>query len=73
MANETRLGREGVVAITVVPAADVSTSLGREGVVAATVRPANTIDMRMGRVGVYVLMSRPHGWDVFADSPMIAP
>lgn len=70
MANETRLGREGVVVAKDHPAANTDTILGREGVVAASVRSGSTIDMQLYRIGVYVLKSRPHGWGTFDDPPL---
>lgn len=65
------LNREAVL----VPVSDIdpATRLNREGVAVAHSLPSSAITTRLNRVGVLVAISRPHGWDLFAESPMIAP
>lgn len=68
--TEARLNREALV----VPVGDndPTAHLNREGAVVLHTLPSTEITTRLNRIGLIVVMSRPHGWDVFADQPMLA-
>lgn len=69
--TEARLNREALV----VPVGDndPTAHLNREALVVGHTLPASEITARVNRLALIVVMSRPHGWDIFADQPMLAP
>lgn len=69
--TDTRLNREAVI----IPMSenDPDARLNREAVIILHTLPSSAITTRLNRLGCLVAMSRPHGWEIFADSPMIAP
>lgn len=67
MANEGRLGREGLVIAHRYPDSDTAARIAREAAVVAHHYPEASTAGRLGRLALVIAISWPHGWDIYDD------